>query len=174
MNLDKLIEFLISIMDLFRFWVVVDEDEGGVMLRMGACVRELKGGNWYLKLPLHIDMERIIKVAPDTYNLSSQGLMTKDGKQIVVSCIVKFRISDVRKALLEVQDREGVVRDCTFSVVCTLVQEHDWEEVRKGTFADKMTKSARRQGFPCGVEILSVKFTDCSTTFNHTQMQVGM
>jgi regulator of protease activity HflC (stomatin/prohibitin superfamily) len=172
--IDKLIEFMLSVADLFRFWIVVDQDEAGILLRMGACIRELEGGRWYFKLPFRIDVERIIRVTPDTHNLSSQGLMTKDGKQIVVSCIVKFRISDVKKALLEVQDRDGVVRDCTFSVVCTLVQEHDWEEVRKGSFGDKMTKSARTQGFPCGVEILSVKFTDCSTTFNHTQMQVGM
>ena len=171
--IDKLIEVVLQFLDLFRFWVVVDEDDAGILLRMGAFHRELKGGDWYLKRPFKIDVERVIKVTPDTHNLSSQGLTTKDGKQIVVACIVQFRISNVKKALLEVQDRDGVIRDCTFSEVCTLVQEHDWDEVRTAAFAEKMTKAARKKGFPCGVEIISVKFTDCTTTFNHTQMQVG-
>jgi regulator of protease activity HflC (stomatin/prohibitin superfamily) len=171
--IDKLIDFVISILDLFRFWVVVDPDEQGVMIRMGAFHKELESGTWYLKRPFQIDRERLMKVVPDTYNLSPQALTTKDGKQIVVSLVVKFRISNTRKALLEVTDMEGVIKDCSLGATAQLVQANDWETVRSAAFADELTKAARPDAQECGVKILRVKFADVSTTFNHTQMQVG-
>lgn len=171
--IDRLIEILVSFADLFRFWVVVDQDDGGIMLRLGAYQRDLDGGALYWKIPFGIDRERIIKVVADTYNLTPQALTTKDGEQIVVALIVKYRIKDARKALLEVQDRDGVIRDSALAEVATLVQANDWSVVRSPEFADVMTKASRKPAFPYGVEILSVKFTDCTTTFNLTQMQIG-
>lgn len=171
--IDRLIEFLISIVDLFRFWIVVDQDEAGVLLRLGAYRKDLEGGRFYWKIPLKVDVERLIKVVPDTYNLSPQALTTRDAKQIVVALIVKYRIKDVKKALLEVQDRDGVIRDSALAEVATLVQANDWAVVRSPEFSDTMTKASRKPAFPYGVEILSVKFTDCTTTFNLTQMQIG-
>lgn len=171
--IDRLIEFLVSIIDLFRFWVVVDPDQEGVILRMGHFHRKLEAGDWYIKRAFGIDRERLITVTPDTLNLSAQGLTTKDGVQITVAVIVKFRIEDSVKALLKVQDRENVVRDCALADTCSLVQEHPWEEIRAAAFSEKLTRAARKHGNPCGVDILSVKFTDCTTTFNLTQMQVG-
>jgi regulator of protease activity HflC (stomatin/prohibitin superfamily) len=161
------------VLDLFRFWVVVDPDEEGLILRMGRFHRKLDSGDWYLKRPFNIDRERKIKVTPDTLNLSAQGLTTRDGVQITVAVIVKFRINDSVKALLEVQDRENVVRDCALAETCWLVQRYDWSAVRSAPFHRKLTRAARRHGEPSGVDIISVKFTDCTTTFNHTQMQVG-
>jgi membrane protease subunit HflC len=170
--IDKLIDFVISILDLFRFWVVVDEDEEAVLLRNGVFRNHLTPGlHW--KIPMQIDRERVMKVVPDTYNMSPQALTTKDGKQIVVSLVVKFRISNARKALLEVTDMEGVIKDCALGATAQLVQANDWETVRSAAFKDELTKAARPDASECGVKIISVKFADVSTTFNHTQMQVG-
>ena len=171
--LDKLIDFLISVIDTGRFWIVVDPDEAGVLLRMGAFRKDLEGGRWYLKLPLYIDRERVIKVTTDTHNLSAQGLCTKDGVEINVSVIARFRIKDARKALLEVQDRDNVIKDSVLAEVCYLVQEHNWEEVRQSAFSEKMTKASRKRGHACGLDIDLVRFTDCSTTANLTLVQIA-
>jgi regulator of protease activity HflC (stomatin/prohibitin superfamily) len=171
--IDKLIDFLISVIDLGRCWVVLDPDEEGVMLRMGGFHKRLESGRWYLKLPLRIDRERLIKVTTDTHNLSSQGLCTSDGVEVNLSVIVRFRIKDAYKALLEVQDRDNVIKDCVLAEVCYLVQEHRWEEVRQAAFGEKLTKASRKQGHSSGVDILSVRLTDCSTTANVTLVQIA-
>ena len=173
MSLDSLIQFLLSVMDLGRFWVVVDPDEEGLILRMGSMCRKLESGRWYLKLPFNIDRERLLKVTPDTHNLASQGLCTKDGVECNVALIIRFRIKDTVKALLEVQDRDNLIRDCVLAEACYLVQEHNWEEVRQAAFSEKLTKAARKQGHSSGVDILSVRFTDCSTTSNFTLVNIG-
>lgn len=169
---DRIIDIVLSALDLFRFWEVVDEDEGAVRLQLGR-VKETLGPGLHWRAPLGIHQIRKMKVVPDTYNLSPQALSTKDGKQVAVSLVVQFQIADVRKALMEVTDLEGVVKDSALGNCAQLVQAHDWETVRSAEFAETLTKAARRPAFRYGVEIMSVKFADVSTTFCHTQMSVG-
>lgn len=170
--IDKLIDFVIGVIDLFRFWQVIDADEEGVVLTLGNYSRSLSPGIHWLA-PFGIQEVRKAKVTPDTFNLSAQGLTTKDGQQITVALIVNIRIVDIRKALLEVSDYSSVLQDCALSQCAQLVQSNDWEVVRSAEFADAMTKASRRPAFKYGVEIVSVAFSDVTTTFNLTQMQVG-
>ncbi len=171
-TVDKFIELIITFIRIFQFWVVVDEDEEAVILRNGKFHKHLTAGlHW--KRAFYIDRERVIKMTPDTHNLAAQGLTTKDGKTITVSLIVEFCIRDAMKALLKVQDRDGVIRDSTLAGCATLVQSNDWEVVRNADFAEQLTEIARKRAFRYGVEIMSVKFTDCTTTFSHTQTVIG-
>lgn len=172
MTLDPLIQFLLDCAKVFQCWIVVDEDEEAIILRNGVFKKHCQAG-FYWKLPLYIDRERVVKMTPDTHNLSSQGLTTKDGQTITVAVIVEFKIKDARKALLEVQDRDGVIRDSALAECCRLVQCNDWSTVRSIEFAEQLTKDARKKAFRYGVEIMSVRFTDCTTTFSHTQTTIG-
>lgn len=172
MTFDPIIQFLIDVIQIFQFWTLVDEDEEAVILRNGKFHKHLTAGlHW--KRPFYLDRARIIKMTPDTHNLTSQVLTTKDNVQITVALMVEFSIRDALKALLKVQDRDGVIRDSSLVECAALVQENNWDMVRSREFSELMTQGARKRAFRYGVEIMSVKFTDCSTTFSHTQTVIG-
>lgn len=169
---DPIIQFLLDCLRIFQFWIVVDEDEEAVILRNGKFLKHLEAGLHWLR-PLYIDRARVIKMTPDTHNLTSQVLTTRDNVQITCALMVEFCIRDAKKALLKVQDRDGVIRDSALVECAAFVQENDWDLVRTRPFSELMTDGARKRAFRYGVEIMSVKFTDCSTTFSHTQTVIG-
>lgn len=170
--MQSVIEFILHCIQVFQFWILVDEDEEGIVLRNGTFHKHLTAGLHWSR-PFYLDRARIVKMTPDTHNLSAQGLTTKDGQTITVSVIVEFCIRDAKKALLKVQDRDGVIRDSALAECAQLVQSNDWEVVRSAEFSELLTEAARKRAFRYGVEIMSVKFTDCTTTFSHTQTVIG-
>jgi regulator of protease activity HflC (stomatin/prohibitin superfamily) len=171
-TLDSIVQFIIDCIRVFQFWVVVDEDEEAVVLRNGKFHKHLTAGLHWTRM-FYLDRARVIKMTPDTHNLTSQILTTRDNVQITCALMVEFCIRDAKKALLKVQDRDGVIRDSSLVECAALVQSNDWETVRSPYFAELMTEGARKRAFRYGVEIMSVKFTDCSTTFSHTQTVIG-
>src|SRR6185295_11325301 len=99
---DRLFDIVFQFLDLFKFWVVLDPFEQGVVLRLGKYQRTVSEG-FHFVYPFNVDNVLVDNVVPRTINLGEQGLTTKDGKTITVSAVVTAKISDIRKALLDVE-----------------------------------------------------------------------
>lgn len=156
---DRLIDIFLQFLDLFKFWVVLDPFEQGVLLRLGNY-EDVIGNGFHWILPFNIDNVLVDNVVPRTVNLGEQGLTTADGKTITVSAVVTAKISDIRKALLEVEHVDEALMDSCYATIGDLIVSHDWDTIRTAEFTETVTKACRKQAWRYGLEVLRVQFAD--------------
>lgn len=157
--LDRLIDLILSSIRLLSFFTVIDEFEEAVVLRFGKFNRKL-GPGFHLLWPFNIETVLTDNVVARTTNLPAQSLTTADGHTVVVSGVVTSRITDIQKALLEVEGVDHALLDSCIAEIARQVSRSTWDELRNPEFSDQLTKSCRRQGFKYGIEILRVQLSD--------------
>jgi regulator of protease activity HflC (stomatin/prohibitin superfamily) len=156
---DRLIDLFLQCIDLFRFFVVIDEFERAIVLRLGRYHKTLEPGLHFI-LPFNIDNALVDNVVPRTQNLGSQGLTTADGKTITLSAVVTAQIRDIRKSLLEIENVDAALMDSCYATIGDLVVAHSWETILKPEFSEVLLKACRKQAFKYGIEILRVQLSD--------------
>ena len=157
--LDRLIDFLLSIIQMFQFWTVVNEYERGVVLRLGRFKREIGPGlTWCI--PFYVDHVLVDNVVNRVVELGPQSLTTKDGKDVTVNAVVTASIKDIKKALLEVEGVDHALADACCAAVGEHVNDTDWTDLRGELSYDTLTKACRRQAFKYGIEIHRVQLKD--------------
>lgn len=161
--LDRLLDFIASALDLFRFWVVIAQYENGVVLRLGKFRRVLEPGLHFI-IPFGVDDVLTDNVVTSTFNMTPQSLTTKDGQSVVISAVMTWAIKDVRKTLLEVEGAEDVAIDSCYGIIGQMVASRTWDEVRAPDFAEEITKAVRRRAFRYGIEVQSIQISDLSRT----------
>lgn len=159
--IDKLIDFLIDVLDLFRFWVVVDAYERHVILRFGVHNRTLAPGiHWFA--PFGIERSLRDNVVARVINLGAQSLTTKDGENVAVSGVVTAEIRDIEKAMLAVEDVDHALADSCVGTIGQLVAAATWAELQGEGFSETLTKACRKQAWRYGIEITRVQLSDLS------------
>ena len=125
-----LAEFLSSFTMLWPFWrVLVRATHGGVRFRAGR-VRALKPGcNWYW--PLFTEVE-VVDTAPGPMELQSQSLLTEAETPIVVSPMVRYRITDVVRAVGRRLDIATIIEDHVSAAVAYEFSDCSVKEVMAG------------------------------------------
>lgn len=156
--LDRLVDFLIQFIDLFRFWVIIDPYEGGVMLRLGKKLRLLDNG-FHFKIPFHIDAALTVRTVPSTHSLGNESITTQDGKSVGFHAVVTYRVRDVEKALLEVDDVDHAVRDAVSGEIGRVLRSKTWSQLSDEDTYTEITAACRRRGWRYGIEIMSVQFS---------------
>lgn len=157
--LDRIVDFLQSIVTNFQFWAVVYHYEKGVLLRFGKFNRVLEPGvHWCI--PFHIDHVMVDNVVTRTVHLGAQSLTTRDGKSIVVSAIVTMSIADIHKALLEVESIEHAMMDSCYAAVANHVDASTWEMLHGEEAFKTLTRECKRAGKRYGLEIERVQLAD--------------
>ena len=105
---ERLIEWIEQFIDLFRFWQVINAYEEGVVLRLGKYHRNI-GPGFHFIIPFNIEEVLRDNVVPTTTRITEQTMTTADLQQVVISVILRWRISDIRKILVEVEDADQVL-----------------------------------------------------------------
>ena len=154
--LDRLIDFLLSIIDLFRFWQVIDAFERAVVLRFGKHVRTLEPGIHWLA-PLAIERVLIDNVVPRTIEITTQTLTTKDGVTCLLGGVVTAHIADIEKALLGVEGVDHALTDAVMGTFGDHVAASTWDEIADEKFAHELTKACRRAALRYGIYIERVQ-----------------
>jgi regulator of protease activity HflC (stomatin/prohibitin superfamily) len=128
-------DFLYTVWEYVVFWEIVPEYENGIILRYGKYKRTITGSNGLFKnglhfrLPLCIDSYLSASVVTTTLEVASQSLTTKDGKPVVVSAVVKYRIKDVKLFLLEISDQYAAIEDFTQAKIKQVIADRDWVDI---------------------------------------------
>jgi regulator of protease activity HflC (stomatin/prohibitin superfamily) len=159
--LDRLVDFLISCIELFRFWQVVQPFEEGVQIRLGKFNRVLTSGLHFV-LPFGIDHCLIQCVVPTTHSLGDESSTTKDGKSIGFTAVVTFQIRDIKKAMLDIEDVTHAVRDACAGEIGRVLRESTWAEVLAPEMLEKLTLACRKRGWKYGIEIMSTQLAGIS------------
>ena len=104
----------------------VKEGERGLVLRFGQVVR--KGGKPRIIEPGFVflipQVENLVRrhVRQQTIELNEQEVILKDNTIWVVSAVVFFRVKDIYKALFEIDDLDGGVRNLCMGELRTVLQ----------------------------------------------------
>jgi len=163
--LDKLIELLQTLGTALLPFVVLMPYEKGVHLRLGKFKRELDQG-FHWTLPFHFDVVLKDTVVPRTSRLTGLSTTTSDGYSIGFEAVVTWSISNVRVALLEVNDLDDAIADTCAGVIGTELANNEWRAIWHGEATENLTKVCRKRGFKWGVEISSVQLVGVATVRN--------
>lgn len=163
--LDKLWELVSESLHSLVFWAVLDPYERGLQLRLGKLHKEL-GPGFHWILPLHIDRVISENVVPRVERLYGLSTTTADNKAVGFDAIVTYSISDVRKAMLEVDGLKDAISDACAGTIGTKLQAATWDEIRQGAPVDALTSACRRRGKKWGVEIESVQLAGIAIVRN--------
>lgn len=155
---ERILDFIVASWRMLLPWVVVDDFEGGVILRLGRFYRELAPGfQW--KLPL-VDIPVITSTVITTMSLRAQTLTTKDDLNIVVAAIVKYRITNVRAYLLDVWDSADVLNDVTMGAIREIVAASDYQYLHEQLIEEDVLEIVKAEAEKFGVEVLKITFSD--------------
>lgn len=164
--LGQLMEKLLS---LIPELVIIRATHMGIKWRWGKKVIQLSPGV-HIYWPI-VSEVMLYVVARQTYNLPTQALITKDGKQIVIGPVIVCNISDVIKAYGETNwDIGSTIKDITQSTVVRVITGMTLKEIQGGLAEGKrsklnllLTNTARKELKPFGVNIQRCCITDFST-----------
>lgn len=160
---DKLVDLFAQFVDLFKFWVVVDEYQRAVILRLGKFQKEAGPGLHWL-VPFGVDRAIEVTVVTKTADLWPAFLTIRDGQTVSASVIIRYNIRDVKKAVLEVDHVLDAIKDAVNGHVSRLVRAATWEELNSPEFADNLPKECRKRAWRYGIEIEDVIISDLCKT----------
>ena len=155
---ERIFDFISSFWNLLRPWVVVDDYEGGVILRLGHYHRVLTPGlHW--KLPL-ADTAIITSTVITTMALRPQTLTTKDDLSVVVSAIVKYQITEVRAYLLDIWDSADVLNDVTLGAIKETIASAEYADLQEKSIEGHILTMVQEEAEKFGVHVHKVTFSD--------------
>jgi len=152
-----LAEVLLNVGSWFLPFSVLREYEGGVLLRLGRFKRTL-GPGFVWHMPFGVDEVLKVNTAFDTMTTQDQGFTSADDVSIAVNLAVGYRITDVQRFLLEVEDADTVVIDATAGVIRQLACQRTWAQLRAPEFEEEAFKLVRKRAFKFGVTVDSLFF----------------
>jgi len=140
---DRLIDLIIDFIDLFRFWVVIDAHEWGLVYTLGRDTRILTPRNGLFRTgfhflgPLNIEEVMTVSMRYEWEDLPYQSLVTKDGKAVVVQGSFKFRLlkdeEKFRRFVVELGDEQRARKIAMGAAIASVVENSSLEEIKQAT-----------------------------------------
>jgi regulator of protease activity HflC (stomatin/prohibitin superfamily) len=154
----------VAILASLRF---VKEGERGLILRFGQVVRRdgkprvMEPG--FLFLIPKVDGLVRRHVRQQTIELNEQEVILKDNTIWVVSAVVFFRVKDIYKALFEIDDLDGGVRNLCMGELRTVLQNLPTYEAIKeiDSVQRALMESAAKRADEWGIELINFRLTNC-------------
>lgn len=143
-----------AILDWLRqFWpfCIVYSYQRGVRFWLGRDVALLEPG-LYMYVPFFGHIETVT-VVQDYVRLGNQNLTTKDGKPLLVSCNIRYEVTDARAAFTQVQEFVASLSDAARQAFSSAVRDYE--------YADLLAKQADLE-------------RDCKTAINKVTQKWGV
>ena len=131
---------------------LVQPDESGVRTTLGSHVGPIEPG-WYIYCPLFQEI-RLMTITPQVVDLRPQSLRVDD-KDVTVSGAIMYRVSDARKALLNVQDYDRSLTTLALGIIA-----------RGELHESEILKGLREAAAGWGIKVMSVFLTDRGDVVN--------
>ena len=155
---DKLIDFVLNLKDEVIPVRIINEWEGGIHMRAGKFLKSTQPGLNF-KIPF-IDQFWVVHTVPQTVDLLSQTLTTKDGKNIVLKGIIRYKIEDPKKYLISVNSARDVLVDTVQGVIKNVIEYFTWGDATK--LDTLITEKSKVMVEDWGIKVESVTLVDFS------------
>ncbi len=156
---DRAIDLLLQFWTLLLPACVIEPYQRAIVIRLGKFHRELEPGFHWI-IPFGVDRVLDQTVVPSVHCLSPQSLTTRDGKCCAVQAVLTWRISDIRKLLLDVDDANSALIDAAHGIIAVHVAGADWGQLTTPDFLAGVHRDIRKRAFRWGIEVLAVQFSD--------------
>lgn len=158
--LDKLIEFLLDIIEQILPVKVVKEYQSGALFRFGRF-KGVKLPGIHFKIPFGDEID-VYTVVVTTITLPPQSVITKDGKSIVIRAQIKYKVQDLSIFAVEVWDAPDALSDMTGGIIYNAIRTRTFEELRAIDLDAELTKLAKPEAKTWGIQVQKVTVTDFS------------
>lgn len=139
-------------------FTIINEYEEGVLLRLGRYRKTLTPG-LHFKIPI-VDNIIADEVVTTTLPLEHQSFCTVDEETITVKCIVKYRIVDIKKYLLDVYDVVDAIEDVSLGVVRNHLSEVKYDEIPTLDLETDMVSEVNEKVHQWGIIVQDITITD--------------
>ena len=156
--MEKILEFLLSIINDVLPFYTVKQYEMGVILRGGKFLRVTNPG-FHFKIPFFDDVIKSVVVVT-TLTIPVQSITTKDNKDVVIKSVVKYTIDDIKSFTLNVYDAIDAISDTTQAIIKEQITTKTWEQCRNPNVDNEITKKLRTEVKRWGINIEKVTLTD--------------
>ena len=151
---------------------LIQPDEAGVRVTLGTREKILESG-WYFLWGLFQEIF-YATVTTQVKDLRGQSIISKDGCDMVVGGAVKFKVIDIRKALLEVQDFDDTLEALSLGVLLSVVSTMTKDELQNTeALGDNILKKIREEASGWGLKIQKVYITDLGRNRNIRLLTTG-
>jgi len=156
---EKLIDLFVNLYRFVIWWVVLDDDQVGLVRRLGKYHRDLHHGlNW--KWPI-IETTLSTTSALDSTMLREQSLTTADGKQVTLRGVLTYRVVNAQRYLIDVATTISVVNDVGCCVIAEMIPELTAAQILQGDeFNQNLLRRVRVRAKKWGIYVDSVGLAD--------------
>lgn len=156
---DRLMDWLQAGIAHFQFMFVIDPYEEGVVVRLGKYHRTI-GPGWHFMIPFGV--EEVLKdtVVRTTSYLEVQSITSADYQPVNLNAVIVYKIGNIKRWLLEVDDAETAVQDITYGIITELAEETDWAKIMTPEFMRKVTSRVHQEAVTWGARVEAVKLSD--------------
>lgn len=156
-------DFLNRIYETLRKFIprieLIQPDEAGVRITLGTRIKVLPPG-WYFLWPV---IQEIFwaTITTQVKDLRPQSVYTKSSQNLTVSGIIKYKVTDIQKAMLEVQDFDSSLQALSLGVLNTILSTtEDVEDLPPDEIADQVLQKIREEASGWGLKIQKVYISD--------------
>jgi len=143
---------------------LVNPDEAGVRVTLGTRITEMSPG-WYIWWPL-IQYCEAIKTKTQVKDLRAQSVWTADRQEMTVSGAIRYKVSNAKKAILEVWDYDANVQALALGIIQRYVGHCNLDDLDRGDLEKEIIKGLREESQGWGLRIEFVYITDIGRTQN--------
>jgi regulator of protease activity HflC (stomatin/prohibitin superfamily) len=152
--------FLILLGILGTFIKVIGQYERGVLFAFGKFV-EVRNPGLNIVIPFYNRME-IIDLRITTVEIPKQEVMTKDNVPVKINAVIYFRVSDPKKALLNVENYMYAVSKYGQTALRNVTGDATLDELlsERNKIAGKLQKIVDVATDPWGIEVVLLELQD--------------
>lgn len=155
---DKLIEFLLNIIEQVLPFFIIHEYEMGVMYDAGKF-HKIVGPGFHWKYPF-IDSFQKDNVVQDTMWIKEVNITTLDGKTVTVGCEFDLEITDIYKAINDTNNWRDNMHDIARGILSDTLEDIHWDEIRKKTTKNRIANRIHQRALEMGITTSNFNFTD--------------
>ncbi len=144
---------------------LIQPDEAGVRVTLGTIEKVLPPG-WYFLWPI-IQEIFFATVTTQVQDIRCQSILSEDRQNMVISGAIRFKILDIRKAMLEVKDCEESLIALSLGVLLSVASTMTEKELSDTEqLGESILKKIREEASGWGLKIQKVYITDLGQTRN--------
>ena len=156
------------ILAIFPRIVIIAPDEAGVRctphLIRGIRITDLVPG-WWFYWPVFQQFVAI-KVKTQVVDLRPQSVWTADGRELVISGSIKYRVDSAAKAILDVFDYDENICTLALGIIFDFVNGQTLDELNTIQLRDEILKGLREASRGWGLKMEQVYLTDIGRVKN--------
>ena len=142
---------------------VINEYEQAVVLRWGKYNRTVGPGlRWHWPFGIEDILEDTVVRRAEWGDV--QSCESKDGKPVNISPIIVYKIGNIKRWTLEVDDASDALLDVAAGIVEDQVKLTNWEDIKTLEFKQRVFNEVYEEGLSWGARVEDVKFADRSRT----------